>query len=145
MRENVIEKVVKEVNGYYAEDGTFFRDKDECIKYEESAKGVIYNMIKPYMIGKTDPYELFNSGYSDNRIEIFMVEDIKTVELLNRYIALNVDNIYLDREYVTKNMIGKEIIMEWTYEGDYCLVHGTMEDVFAHIQAEYEKAKENIK
>ena len=133
------------VVGYYAEDGSYFRDKDECIKYEESAKGVIYNMVKPYLVGLTDPYSLFNGGYSDSKVEIFFVQDINTVELLNRYIALNVDKCYLDgREYVTEKMIGKEVFIEWTYDGDYCTVHGTMEDIFAHIQAEYEKAKKNI-
>lgn len=137
MRENKITRTVEEVNGYYADDGTWFREKDECKKYEESAKMVVFKMIKDKMIAKTNIYNLLGEGSEDDAVEIFKVDSLETVELLNRYTTLST---YDKTAPFASDMIGKDIIIQWNYERDWCYCHDTIDDLLLKIKGNYEKA-----
>ena len=137
MREQIIEKVVKEVNGYIADDGTWFKYKEECEKYEESAKMVLFSMIKEKMIAETNIYGLIHEGSEDDGVEIYNVDSLETVELLNRYIMLN--TYEKKKDLFKTDMIGKKIIVCWSYDRDYCWSKGTIEDLLNEIKERYDK------
>ena len=137
MRENKITRTIEEINGYYADDGTWFREKEECQKYEETAKMVVYKMIKDKMIAKTNIYALLTEGNEDDEVEIYNVDSIETVELLNRYIALTTYDKKSD--LITTEMIGKKIIIFWSYDRDWCWCKGSIEDLLNTIKENYNR------
>lgn len=136
MKESKITRTIEEINGYIAIDGTFFALREECEKYEKSAKMVIFNIIKDKMVAKTTEYNLFKIGSDDNDIEIFKIDSIETVELLNRYITLC---FYKDIEenLVKEDMVGKTILITWNYDHDWCEVLGDIDDMYANIKQRY--------
>ena len=136
MRENRVTKTVEEVNGYYADDGQWFRTKEECMNYEESAKMVVFKMIKDKLIAKTTVLDFLDEGSSDDEVEIFKVDSLETVELLNRYTSLSTyDKLIL----FTSDMVGKDIILVWNYDRDYCWCHGSIDDYLENIRKKYDK------
>lgn len=137
MKEQIIEKVVKEVNGYIADDGTWFRTKEECQKYEESAKMVLFNMVKDKIIAETNIYNLLHEGNDDDGVEIYNVDSLETLELLNRYIMLSTYD--KKKDLFKTDMIGKKIIVFWSYDRDYCWSKGTIEDLLNGIKERYDK------
>lgn len=137
MKENKITRTIEEVNGYIADDGTWFRTKEECQKYEESAKMVLFSMIKEKIIAKTNIYHLFHEGNEDDDVEIFNIDSLETAELLNRYISLYTYDKKAD--LIKTDMVGKKIIICWSYDRDYCWSKGTIEDLLNNIKERYEK------
>ena len=135
IREDKVTKTVEEVRGYYADDGQWFRTKEECEKYEETAKMVVFKMIKEKMVAKTNVYALLGEGSEEEDVEIFNVDSLKTVELLNRYTSLNT---YDKHVLFTSEMVGKNIIIFWSYEHDWCYCHGTIDDLILKIKENYE-------
>ena len=136
MRENRITRTIEEVNGYYAEDGQWFKDKAECEKYEQSAKMVLYGMLKDNRIGITNAYALFENGCEDDPVEIYNIDSEITRERLNRYIILETR---YNQNLITADMIGETIILQWGYDKEYCYCHGTIEDVLNDIKERYDK------
>ncbi len=137
MRENKITRTIEEVNGYIADDGTWFRTKEECQKYEESAKMVLFNMVKDKLVGKTNIYHLLEEGCEDCDAEIYSVDSMKTLELLNRYFSLS--TFHSQKNVVSTDMIGKNIIIFWDYDRDVCWSRGTIDDLLNEIRNRYEK------
>lgn len=138
MKVNVITKTIEEVNGYIAEDGTWFKEKEQCQKYEESAKMVVFNMIKEKMIAKTNANHLLFEGSEDTDIEIFKVDSLETMELLNRYIALY--SYSMPKENLIKeDAIGKNILLFWSYDHDCCWTYGSIVEMLEEIKKKYTK------
>ena len=136
MREQKITRTIEEVNGYIADDGNWFRTKEECMKYEESAKVVAFNMAKEKMIAKSSIYGLLEEGDEDYDVEIYNVDSINTVELINRYIYLYTYDKKAD--LIPTDMIGKQIIICWNYDRDCCWYQGTIDDVLNGIKKRYD-------
>lgn len=67
---------------YEAIDGTIFNDAQECKKYEESAKMVLYAKYKPLIIAHCSEEELFGVGseeYTFDTIKLQKEEDIDLI------------------------------------------------------------------
>lgn len=137
MKEQKITRTIEEVNGYIADDGTWFKNQGECIAYEESAKMVAFNMAKEKLIAKTNIYSLVNEGDEDCDVEIYNVDSVNTVELLNRYIYLYTYNKVAN--LISTDMIGKKIIICWNYDKDCCWCKGSIEDLINEIKKNYDK------
>lgn len=135
MKVQKVTKTVEEIKGYIADDGSWFRTEEECLKYEETAKMVVFKMIKDKMVKKTTIYNLFGVGNDDDDVEIFDVDSIETVELLNRYTALNT---YDKKIVFGADMVGKKIILAWNYDRDWCECHGSIDDLLATIKKNFE-------
>lgn len=72
MKKVDIEKTVIETL-WEASDGTTFKDKEECEKYENSAKCVLLSKYKNWVIKSTNEYALFNAGCEENYIDIILI------------------------------------------------------------------------
>ena len=136
MREQKITRTIEEVNGYIADDGKWFKEKEECQRYEESAKMVVFKMIQCKRLGGTTIYELIGEGSDDCDVEIYSVDSIETVELLNRYIALSTYDKKAD--LITTEMVGKEVLLFWDYDREYCYYGKPIEDLFNDIKGRYD-------
>ena len=81
---------------YEAIDGTIFYNKEECEKYDNSAKAVIRAKFKKLALAECNEYGLFNVGSDENTVYVVKMpkaQDADTVKQL--YIA--------DHEWATKN------------------------------------------
>lgn len=71
---------------YIAMDGEEFRDKEECEKYEQSAKAVVSTNYKRLVVGKSTEEAFFGFGCCDNDVEFVKVtskEDADVVMQMN--------------------------------------------------------------
>ena len=137
MREQKFTRTIEEINGYIADDGTWFRNKSDCIAYEESVKMVAFNMVKEKMIVKSSIYGLLEEGSEEDDVEIYNVDSLNTVELLNRYIYLYTYDKKAD--LIKTDMIGKQIIICWNYDRDCCWCKGTIDDLLNNIKERYNR------
>lgn len=66
-----METISRERKSYYdvyvANDGTEFRDREECKKYEESALGVLMAKLRP-IISETNEYAVSGMGNDDSAV-----------------------------------------------------------------------------
>jgi hypothetical protein len=66
-----METISRERKSYYdvyvANDGTEFRDREECKKYEESAVGVLMAKLRP-IISETNEYDVSGMGCEDSNV-----------------------------------------------------------------------------
>lgn len=73
-----MEKIQKEVKNYVtvyvANDGTEFKNAEECEKYEKTAKAVVLAKYKALVVKTTDECRAFLVGCDDNIVEIVKVE-----------------------------------------------------------------------
>lgn len=99
MKEIYIEKITKELK-YESIDGNVFNSKEECIKYEESAKGVLLGKYKKYIIKENiSENDLLPCGSEDYGYDIVKVEDADLIKQI--YYLFNPK---CSGEYVNKQM-----------------------------------------
>ena len=92
-----IKEEVKSYNiKYEAIDGTIFYNKEECEKYDNSAKAVIKAKFKKLALAECNEYSLFKVGNDEDIVYVVKmpkIQDADTVKQL--YIA--------DHEWMTKS------------------------------------------
>lgn len=73
-----MEKIQKEVKNYVtiyvANDGTEFKNAEECEKYEKTAKAVVLAKYKALVVKTSDECRAFTVGCDDNIVELVKVE-----------------------------------------------------------------------
>lgn len=88
MKEIEKERMVK-YTAWQAVDGTEFNSKEECQKYEESAKGVLRERFMKLVVAEDDAWELL-CGYDDNTVYAVKLSSTADVEtLMQLYILEN--------------------------------------------------------
>ena len=85
-KENTEVKITYE---YEAIDGTIFKSKEECQKYEESAKGVLMSRYMNLVLSECVEYDLFDCGSEENIVEIIKVETEKDVDTIKQLLYIN--------------------------------------------------------
>lgn len=77
-------KQTYQVTKYQAEDGTIFDTKEECQKYDESAKCVLLGKYNDLVIRQTDCYNLCDpfGGSEDYGVDIVKVNTKEDVDLI---------------------------------------------------------------
>lgn len=139
MTEVKVTRTVEEVTGYKAIDGTYFRDVEECKKYEESAKCVTLAKVKEYRIGRLSEYQLLDAGCDEIAYDIFRVENEKVFDDIMMYIA---SKIYSPDSYMSDyierkdDFIGEEMIVRWNYDEDWCCIQ-KLDDILKNITDSY--------
>lgn len=86
-----VEKIVKETF-YEAIDGQTFKTKDECVKYENTAKCVIehkYKTLNPIRITESD---LFGAGSEEDCIDIIRITHDRDKEIILQKCSLYNNN-----------------------------------------------------
>ena len=118
MKEIKRTRTVEEVVGYEASDGTRFNNQEECKKYEETAKGVIFNEFKRLIIG--EPFGectiWSDYGYGSDEFQLAVIE-IKNADDLHT--ANMFAEAYKFGYVFTNDFIGKRILINLGYYGSY--------------------------
>ena len=133
MKEVYVEEV-KKVFKYEAIDGTLFNSKEECIKYENSAKVAVKALYKKLIIKSIAETELFSVGSDDNTLELVKVKTQEDIKILLQmcYIYNITHESSLDRitKLATKAMETNDIlIIGRGYDEDCFWIIDTKQDL----------------
>jgi hypothetical protein len=83
MKEHKIEKTKVEITyEYEAIDGSLFKSKEECKKYEESAAMVVYSKYKPLVIDRKKEYAIYQVGSDEYEIDIVKIKCPEDIDIL---------------------------------------------------------------
>ena len=108
------------VTVFVANDGTEFNDKNECSKYESSAKGVLMTKYRPLVVNTTDGYSV-GCGSEDIKIDIVKLKSESDIEFLLQLDML--DHTYLDTDRQNERMDRmSKILHRALSEDDYIIV-----------------------
>lgn len=133
MKEVYVEEV-KKVFKYEAIDGTLFNSKEECIKYENSAKTAVKALYKKLIIKSIAETELFSVGSDDNTLELIKVKTQEDIKILLQmcYIYNITHESSLDRvtKLATKAMETNDVIIIGRgYDNDCFWIIDTKQDI----------------
>lgn len=132
MKEVYEEEVIRHTF-YRAVDGTEFKDKEECIKYESSAKGVLLSKFMKLVVAEDNEWDLIR-GNEDNLIYAVKMEtegDKDTV--LQIYY---IDHPYLLEKEYTQRKEKIEKLVEDTYNNKSILLFGkNLDDELYYIDS----------
>lgn len=126
-----IEKEIKSYKTMYvANDGTEFSSEEECCKYDESAKGIIFSRYNKLILGKTDEDALY---YGSDEHEIDIVKptcerDKDTIMQMSCYICgqISEDSIKVQEDYIERAIKEDDVVfMDWSCDHDWCWIIGT--------------------
>lgn len=139
------EKTIKEVTAYEAIDGTRFLSREECEKYEASAKGVVSARLKSRfgknLIEEKGVYwdeTIFASASCESEFFSLDIESQEDIDTLLMYFDLNGLDIY-GRDKLTIGHIYIEI-------GEYSVdIRGTREQVIKTLIADLDHIDEKGK
>ena len=125
----------EEITGYKAIDGAWFKTEDQCRAYEESAKIVAHKMVEPYIVGKTNCYELFEgNGSEEEDIDIVYIKDADVLRNVNQWRILCEKSV----EIFEEDCIGKTVLIGWDYDRCLSWSFGTIDDLLDKIRKNYE-------
>lgn len=142
MKETYVTREVRELF-YEASDGTTFKDKAECKKYEESAKCVLLTKYQPLVVRESNPDELFRHGNDDDILDVIKItkeEDVNTVMQL--YFYYNTSKYSEERAPKIKDLLARALTendLVIIYRGyceqtdSFCVV-GALNSIFENIK-----------
>lgn len=106
---------------YVAEDGTEFRDRNECEKYENSAKGVLLAKYKDLVLKTAVEFDIVGAGCEEYDVDVVKVSNEQDADLIMQLALLF--NPYLrdegQEEYLNKT---KNLIYSAINDGDYLVI-----------------------
>lgn len=115
----VTKEQVQKYTMYEALDGTEFHDKAECLKYEESAKGVIRARIAKLTVGRENEWNLL-AGSDDHEVVGIKMQTGRDVEYVKQFLMMECswyNNSPIERDKIFD-------IMEKAYDNDDIVLFG---------------------
>lgn len=143
MKEHKIEKTkVEVIYEYEAIDGSIFKSKEECVKYEESAKMVAYSKYLPLVISRKSEFGIYDVGSEEYEIDIIKINQLEDIDNILQMYSLyhpyrDEKNILQERDKLNKWFDDREIV----FIGRGCVYDnydrfeflGTMNNAINHI------------
>lgn len=143
MKQVYVEETIK-VPYWEACDGTKFRDKAECEKYDNSAKAVLLSQYNKLIVKEASEYEIFGSGSEDNSVEVIKVNSEHDVDVVMKLLGVLSpcmlrddfkDNYNQKRATLEEAANTKDIVFIYRgYEKDCFCIDGTLTSRIKHIQ-----------
>lgn len=138
------ERIIKKYDAVYvAYDDTEFVDKEECKKYEESAKCLLLSKYNKLVVKKDFEYNIFGCGSEDGYIDIVKVycgEDIdvimQTLGVINPHMLTEGQKEKYDKckDILVRALDGDDLVFIFRgYDNDSFWVEGTLQDRIAGI------------
>lgn len=96
-------EISQHVTVYEAIDGTEFTSKEECKKYEESAKCVLMTKYNKLVVKTCSEYDLFDCiGSEDETVDIIKINNLSDIDTILKLIALYYPSAAKDTEWMQK-------------------------------------------
>lgn len=151
MKQIEVEKVIKEI-WYEAIDGTTFKDKAECEKYDNTAKAILHQRYQPLVLKNISEWDLFKCGSEECYYDLVIVNNVNDVEnilkltLLRHSYLTTESNKLAEIEKLCMQAMheGDIILISRGYENDSFWVSDTWNNRFNHISNEISKALDQI-
>lgn len=124
----VQKEISQHVTVYEAIDGTEFTSKEQCKKYEESAKCVLMAKYTKLVVKSCSEYDLLHTGSEDDTVNIVKLNnesDINTILLL---IALHCPNAAKNTEWLQERE--KRLVDAYNTNSLIVIGRGYEEDCF---------------
>lgn len=134
------------IRKWEAKDGTQFNSKEDCEKYEDSAKCVVLAKYKDFVIKESDEYHLFGVGNEDCQVDIVRVPNEKAIDTIFQVFCFFRDwESDENKEEVRKKIVhayeyNDFLLIQRGYELDDLYIIGTLDDVIEQIK---ERVKPN--
>lgn len=129
-------KTTESIYAWEAFDGKIFNDRDECAKYENSAKAVAKRAANELIVRETPLYKFFEWVGSEDTVRVYRIKDATDLQIVNTYLML------LDRgaKSIPVEAIGKDYaVVIWDCDEGYSEM-GTKEELVAKMLNNIEKA-----
>lgn len=141
MKQIEIENVTK-VTKYEAIDGTVFSFKEDCIRYEESAKCVLLSKYKKLVVKEVVEDTLYKTGSDENNLDIVSLKEEKDIDVVMQlFYYYNNSQYSLKRGEEVREICVKAfkeddllIIYRGYSSEDNFWVRSTVNDLVSHIQ-----------
>lgn len=92
-----VEKITEIKETFYkATDGTLFEEREECLKYESSARCVLLTRYENLVIKTLSEGEVFGCTGSDYEIDICKVKDDRDIDIILQLHKLYCSSISID-------------------------------------------------
>jgi len=132
----IVEKVEKVV-GFEAMDGTRFSTQEECVKYEQSAKGVLKGRLMNLAINYGNEDSIYGTGCCDNATLVIKPKSVADIDLIHQFFLLSDGR----EDFFPKDLdkqIDKIIFVNIGYDDDYVWID-TMDALMARIMGDGNK------
>ena len=132
------------IKKWEATDRTQFNSREDCEKYEDSAKCVILTKYKDFVIKESDEYHLFGVGNEDCQVDVVRVPNEKAIDVIFQAFCFFRDwdsdeNKEKARKIITNAFEYNDFLLIGNdYELNNFYIIGTLSDVI-------EKIKERVK
>jgi hypothetical protein len=128
----VVKEVIKRETIWEASDGTQFTSKEECQKYENTAKCVIRTRYSSLIVKSLREEDLLINGCYDNIIEVIKLDDSSDI---NTVLAMCKLYGYDEEETVCKRALKSDsyILINRGYDNDSFWIMGTIDDILQKI------------
>lgn len=155
-KKEMVERIV--ATKYIAEDGTVFCDKEECLKYEQSALFAISKQLKRLTNNKHYASEINDCFSEEEEIEIFDIQTEEDLKNLKQYLYLvaqsngasetSIEDCFSSekfpsrKDFVFDNVtIGHEVLIFWNYEKDWFWTYrdGSFEGYLSYFKDQLHK------
>lgn len=94
---------------FVAIDGTEFKDKEECRKFEESARGLLLAKLMPLVVKEKTEFEIFGAGNDDTAVTIVKLESQADADIVIQLYLLHNPHMTKDDRKNDLNAIVKRI------------------------------------
>ena len=153
MKQIEIERTIKEI-WYEAIDGTTFKDKAECEKYDNTAEAILRQRYQPLVLKTISEWDLFRCGSDEHYYDLVIANTTTEVENILKLMLLH--HKYLTTESSKDKLAEIEkLCTQAMREGDIILINrgcdndsfwvsDTWNNRFNHISNEISKALDQI-
>lgn len=134
--------IISHIPAYEAVDGTIFKIKEECEKYEESAKCVLIAKYNKLVVRSCTESDIFGDiGSEDETINIVKINNASDIDIILKLIALHCPSAAKNPEWLQKreNRLtdaydsNSLVIIGRGYEGDCFYLSTTFNEIIKTI------------
>lgn len=135
---------IETITEYEAADGTIFKDKIECERYEESALFAVKSTLKKLNSRSLEESEIFGAACADTNVEIYDVQTNEDLMRLKMYCNLRTRGVGYGSS-LEKITFGHEVMIVFNYEYSYCWTYadGSIEGILNSIREKFKSAISN--
>lgn len=121
---------------YEACDGSVFKTKEECIRYEETAECVIRKKFKDLVEYSSDECSLFNCGSDDYIVDFVKPSTQDATNAIMQILELYGANDDRARKLIKEAQENSDYLLigHNSYDDDYYYVLGTRTSILANIK-----------
>ena len=99
MKEITKERIQKFYDSIFvADDGTEFTSKEECLKYESSARGVLFAKYNQFVINSTDAYSFFGFGSDEEILDIVRIDSQEKIDVIMQILLIEQEYFYTEQD-----------------------------------------------